>query len=250
MIRPVREKQIPNMQQAIKETAWRQIAEFGAPALSLRAIARELKITAPAIYNYFPDRDALVTALIIDAFTSFGDSQLEAQSSVPAKDPVGRLRAIGIAYRDWAHAYPQRYQLIFGTPIPGYEAPLEQVFSSSARSIMALFSTVESLRAAGRLAVDTFPAVQEQYQVYFDLWRAQVGEVHLLSHFVAMVIWARVHGVVSLEIQGNLPPFGKRGDELYLFEIDSIARQFIRGNHENSRSRRISHKRRASRQHS
>ena len=228
MNRPVRKKQIPNLQQAIKETAWKQIAECGAPALSLRAIARALRITAPAIYNYFPDRDALVTALIIDAFTSFGDSQLKAQRSVPAEDLVGRLRAIGIAYRNWAHAHPQRYQLIFGTPVPGYEAPLDRVFPSSARSIMALFSTVESLRAAGRLAVDAFPTVQEKYQAHADLWRAQIGVMHPLTHFVAMVIWARVHGVVSLEIQGNLPLFGKRGDELYLHEIDSITRQFIR----------------------
>src|SRR5215207_10245624 len=123
MVRPTLKKQIPNLQEAIKETAWKQITAFGAPALSLRAIARELNITAPAIYNYFPDRDALVTALIIDAFTSFGDWQLEARDSVPEEDLPGRLNAIGLAYRNWAHAYPQRYQLIFGAPIPGYKAP-------------------------------------------------------------------------------------------------------------------------------
>lgn len=228
MVRPVKKNQIPNLQDAIKETAWKQIAQFGAPALSLRAIARELKITAPAIYNYFPDRDALVTALIIDAFTSFGDSQLEARDSIPAEDLDGRFRAIGVAYRQWAHTYPQRYQLLFGTPIPGYEAPIDKVFPSSARSIMALFSVVESFRAAGRLTVDTFPTVKKEFQVHFDLWKAQVGDLHPISHFVAMVIWARVHGIVSLEIQGNLPPFGESGDELYLYEIDSIAKQFIK----------------------
>src|SRR5512138_1152405 len=127
MVRPTKRKQIPNLPEAIKETAWKQIAEFGAPALSLRAIARELKISAPAIYNYFPDRDALVTALIIDAYTSFGDWQLEARDAVPEKDMKGRLHAIGMAYRNWALTYPQRYQLIFGTPIPGYEAPLMEV---------------------------------------------------------------------------------------------------------------------------
>src|SRR6266545_6233335 len=152
MVRPTRKKQIKNLQEVIKGTAWKQIAEFGAPALSLRAIARELKITAPAIYNYFPDRDALVTALIIDAFTSFGDSQLQARDSVPAEDLIGRMDAIGLAYRDWAHAYPQRYQLIFGTPIPGYEPPIEKVFPSSARSIIALFSVVESFRETGKLS--------------------------------------------------------------------------------------------------
>src|SRR5512138_3095534 len=135
MVRPVKKKQIPNLQQAIVEVAWKQVAESGAPALSLRAIARELKITAPAIYNYFPDRDSLVTALIIDAFTSFGDSQLQARDSIPAEHLERRFQAIGLAYRDWAHTYPQRYQLIFGTPIPGYEAPMDKVFPSSARSI-------------------------------------------------------------------------------------------------------------------
>src|SRR5512147_1369778 len=110
--RPRRAEQQPNLQEAIKETAWKQIAEFGAAALSLRAIARELNITAPAIYNYFPDRDALVTALIIDAFTSFGDWQLEARDSVSEDDTKGRLEAIGLAYRDWANTFPQRYQLI------------------------------------------------------------------------------------------------------------------------------------------
>ena len=49
-----------------------------------------------------------------------------------------------------------------------------------------------------------------------------------LSLFVAMNIWARVHGIVSLEIQGNLPPFGENGDALYPFELNSQARQFIK----------------------
>lgn len=228
MVRPIKKKQIPHLQEAIKETAWKQIAAYGAPALSLRAIARDLKITAPAIYNYFPDRDALVTALIIDAFTSFGDSQLAARDSVPVEDLEGRFKAIGLAYRNWAHSYPQRYQLIFGTPIPGYEAPIEKVFPSSARSILALFSVVESFRAAGKLAVDSYPTVKNEYRAHYEMWETQVGEVQPVSVFVAMIIWARVHGIVSLEIQGNLPPFGESGDGLYLFELKSIARQFIK----------------------
>src|SRR5262245_16505827 len=228
MVRPIKNKQIPNLQNAIKETAWKQIAEYGAPALSLRAIARELKITAPAIYNYFPDRDALVTALIVDAFISFGDSQLEARDSLPAADLGGRFKAIGLAYRNWAHTYPQRYQLIFGTPIPGYQGPAEKIFPSSARSISALLSVVESFRAGGKLNITSSPQVKDEYKAHYEMWRTQVGEIHPLSVFVAMIIWARVHGVVSLEIQGGLPPFGKKGDALYLSELDAIARQFIK----------------------
>lgn len=228
MVRPIKKNQIPNLQEAIKETAWKQIAEFGAPALSLRAIARELKITAPAIYNYFPDRDELVTALIIDAFTSFGDWQIEARDSLPEEDLAGRLHVIGVAYRSWAHTFPQRYQLIFGTPIPGYEGPMETIFPSSARSLSALVSVVEGLRAAGKLNVDSFPKIQPKYKISFDAWRTYGGKADLLSLSVAMIIWSRVHGLVSLEIQGNLPPFGKNGDELYLYEMESIGRQFIK----------------------
>jgi AcrR family transcriptional regulator len=229
MVRPTRKKQIPNLQEAIKETAWKQIAEYGAPALSLRAIARELKITAPAIYNYFPDRDALVTALIIDAYTSFGDSQIEARDAVSATDLVGRMNAIGIAYRAWAHTYPQRYQLIFGTPIPGYDAPMMEVLPSAARSLSALVSVVEQIRVAGKLNVKTFPPVKDEYKVSFETWKKFGGDVDMLSMSVAMVIWACVHGIVSLEIANSLPPFGTSGDELYLFEMDSITKQFIKG---------------------
>ena len=228
MVRPIKNKQIPHLQEAIKETAWRQITEYGAPALSLRAIARELKITAPAIYNYFPDRDALVTALIIDAFTSFGDWQLEARDSVHADDLGGRMKAIGLAYRDWAHAYPQRYQLIFGTPIPGYKGPVDKIFPSSARSLSALVSVVEGLRVAGKLKVDSFPKIKSEYKASFEMWKTYGGEADVLSLSVAMVIWSRVHGIVSLEIAGNLPPFGTRGDALYLYELASIRQQFIK----------------------
>ena len=228
MVRPTLRKQIPNLQQAIKDAAWKHIAKFGAPALSLRAIARDLKITAPAIYNYFPDRDALVTALIIDAYTSFGDSQLEARDAVPSEDLIGRMNAIGLAYRQWAHKYPQRYQLIFGTPIPGYQTPIMEVMPSSARSLSALVSVVEQLRLAGKLKIKSFPKVQAEFKVGFEMWKKYGGDADILSLSVAMLIWARVHGIVSLEIAGNLPPFGASGDDLYLYEMNSITQQFIK----------------------
>jgi AcrR family transcriptional regulator len=212
----------------IKATAWHQIAEHGAPALSLRAIARELNMTAPAIYNYYPDRDALVTSLIIDAYTSLGDWQIAARDSVPAKDLRGRLRATGMAYRNWALAYPQRYELIFGTPIPSYKAPLMDVLPFAARSLSALVSVVEALREAGKLNAGDFPQVKEEYKMGFEMWKSYGGDVDILSLSVAVLIWARVHGIVSLEIVENLPPFGPDGNALYMYELAAIERQFIK----------------------
>lgn len=228
MARAKRTEQQTDLQEAIKETAWKQIAEFGAPTLSLRAIARELGITAPAIYNYFARRDDLVTALIIDAYTSFGDSQIAARDAISADDLPGRMMAIGLAYRQWALTYPQRYLLIFGTPIPGYEAPLEKVLPAGARSLSALTSVVEDLRLANRLFSEGFPEVQAQYKPAFEMWKNYGGNMNVLSLSVAILIWARVHGLVSLEVSKNLPPFGENGDGLYRYEMDAIIRQFIK----------------------
>lgn len=226
--RPRRNEQSSNLQAAIKETAWKQLAEFGAAALSLRAIARELNITAPAIYNYFPDRDALVTALIIEAYTSFGDSQIAARDAVPAEDLNGRFLAIGLAYRDWALAHPQRYLLIFGTPLPGYVAPMHETLPSAARSLSALVSVVDALRMAGKLNAPNFPEVKKEYQAAFEIWKSHGGNYDVLSLSVAVLIWARVHGIVSLEISNNLPPFGTDGNALYLYEMQALERQFVK----------------------
>ena len=81
---------------------------------------------------------------------------------------------------------------------------------------------------SSKLNIKSFPQVKDEYKVGFEMWKKFGGDVGMLSMSVAMVIWARVHGIVSLEIANNLPPFGASGDELYLFEMDSINRQFIK----------------------
>jgi AcrR family transcriptional regulator len=226
--RPKQHERRTDLRSQIIATAWEQIAEHGAASLNLRAIARALNITAPAIYNYFADRDTLITALLIDAYSSLGDSQFAARDSVSEDDRIGRLAATGKAYRDWARAYPQRYQLIFGTPLAGYSAPFEQTFPASARSFGALVSTVEALRDAGQMKADNFPEVKRGHKQAFEMWTLYAGSAHLLSLSVAVLIWARVHGLVSLEIAGNLPPFGPEGDALYQYELDAIIHQFFK----------------------
>jgi AcrR family transcriptional regulator len=225
--RPRRTEQRTDLREQIIQTAWEQIAASGAAALNLRAIARQLEITAPAIYNYFADRDALITALLIEAYTSLGDWQIAARDAVPEEDLTGRLVATGQAYRRWALTYPQRYQLIFGTPLPGYVAPQEQTFPAAARSLSALVSVVAAFQSAGRLRADDFPQVKAGNEEAFVQWKSYAGDADILSLSVAVLIWVRVHGLVSVEIAGNLPPFGAEGDDLYNYEIQSILRQFF-----------------------
>ncbi len=231
MVRPTLKKQIPNLQDAIKETTWKQIAEDGAAALSLRAIARELKITAPAIYNYFPRRDDLVTALIVDAFTSLADSQKQSIESIPANDPEARLRTLGLAYRDWAIQYEQRYQLIFGTPIPGYEAPADVTLPAAAWALVPLIETIQALYDGDKLRVEKLAKLSPALRSMLEAWQEFVGQsgsqtdVEVL--YLAYVIWSRVHGLVGLELGHQTPSFITDSGEIFRREIENIIAQYL-----------------------
>ena len=225
--RPKQTDQHPDLQAAIKETAWRQIAEKGASTLSLRAIARELSITAPAIYNYFPRRDDLVTALIVDAFTSLGVSQKDSIQNLPEDDLAKQLSTLGLAYRDWAVTYPQRYQLIFGTPIPGYEAPADVTTPAAAGSLVPLIETLQALFATGRLRVDRFAEMTPVLKSMLEAWSQFSGGTDPEVLYTALVFWSRVHGLVTLEIGNQFPSFISDPGEIYRREIEIIESQFV-----------------------
>jgi len=130
MARPTQSQQHPNLQTAITEVARKQIAEHGAASLSLRAIARELGITAPAIYNYYPSRDNLVTSLIVNAYHSFATALAKARDAEHG-DHTECIMVTARAYRNWALAHPEDKDgmasalesyntadlVIFGTPL-------------------------------------------------------------------------------------------------------------------------------------
>ncbi|GAA5018869.1 hypothetical protein GCM10025734_71250 [Kitasatospora paranensis] len=72
----------------IKQVARRQLAEVGAAALSLRAVSRELGLASPsALYRYFPGRDALLTALIVDSYAAVSEAAESAAGNSPTGPP-------------------------------------------------------------------------------------------------------------------------------------------------------------------
>lgn len=228
MVRPSKKQQVPNLQEAIKETAWKQIAETGAAALSLRSIARELGITAPAIYNYYPDRDALVTALIVDAYTSLGESQQSAIDVLPANDNAARLSALGLAYREWAIIHPQRYLLIFGTPIPNYVAPANITTPAAACAIVPLRNTLQALHLSGQLKSNRQFTMTSQLASMLTAWKDFEGGVADNEvYYLTAIIWSRVHGLVMLEIGNHVPPPISDPGELFRREIENILIQYL-----------------------
>jgi AcrR family transcriptional regulator len=107
----------------IKQVALAQLASGGGAALSLRAIAREMGMSSSALFRYFRNRDALLTALIIDSYSSLAEAAEAAEARVHGRSVEERWMAICHGVRSWALAHPNEYALIFGSPIPGYAAP-------------------------------------------------------------------------------------------------------------------------------
>src|SRR5262249_58783161 len=85
--RTARERARAELTREIKDEARRQLVTSGAGGLSLRAVARELGMVSSALYRYFPSRDDLLTALIIDAYDAIGAAVEEAIAAVPSEAP-------------------------------------------------------------------------------------------------------------------------------------------------------------------
>ncbi|MEV6767495.1 TetR/AcrR family transcriptional regulator [Nocardia sp. NPDC051030] len=188
-----RERYREQMRAEIKQHAWEQIATSGASALSLNAIAKQVGMSGPALYRYFSSRDELITELIRDAYRSLADTVRAAFDS--GADVAGLAYAI----REWAQHDPQRYFLIYGTPIPGYHAPADTTAISD--EIMTVL-----LEAFRRLLENHTPATES-----------------MNPQRRALSFWTRVHGEVSLELAGHFTGMDFDPAQLFADEIDQLS---------------------------
>jgi AcrR family transcriptional regulator len=216
-IRGARERARIEVTAAIKEEARRQLAAEGAARLSLRAVARELGMVSSALYRYFPSRDDLLTALIIDAYDAIGSAAEEAltatdeaadgkavgRSAPHRAAPVDRWVAICRAARDWAVAHPHEYALIYGSPVPGYAAP-EATIGPASRVALALLTVVREAQTDGLLGAP--PGRPLAGPVHADSARlaAELAPDLPIPVIAALIaVWAQVFGIVSFEVFGQ-----------------------------------------------
>ncbi|AEV81628.1 TetR family transcriptional regulator [Actinoplanes sp. SE50] len=188
------------MTEEIKQVAQRHLATDGAN-LSLRAVARDLGMASSAVYRYFASRDELLTAMIIDAYDAVGAAAEQAAETTD--DPMRRWVAIGHAVRDWAVANPHQWALIYGSPVPGYQAPQDTVVPAT-RVIFALAATTQMALAQGRLG--EVPAQPEgRFGEEMAAVAAQINP-DAPAHLVGAVMYGFVHlcGAVSAELFGQL----------------------------------------------
>lgn len=116
------------------------LAQVGAAALSLRAVARDLGMVSSAVYRYVANRDDLLTLLIIAAYDDLGDAVDAALADVGEGSRRARFTCIARAVRGWALAHPHDYALIYGSPVPQYDAPAERTQRAGTRVTAHLVS--------------------------------------------------------------------------------------------------------------
>ncbi|MFE1958621.1 TetR/AcrR family transcriptional regulator [Streptomyces sp. NPDC059479] len=210
----------------IKAIALRHLARGGVNAISLRGIAREMGMTAGALYSYFDTRDDLISALIADTYNELADAQEAARDKVPSSDPAGRVLVVAETFRKWAVNNPSGFRLIYGDPLPGSDLPEDSaVAEAERRSCMTLLGLVAGAWSA-------IPeAVQEVEVDWSDFHESLVGPScaafpHLPASALAVSLrlWGRMYGLVALEVFGHLKQQTHDPEKLYRSEMLDLIR--------------------------
>ncbi|MBF9069993.1 TetR/AcrR family transcriptional regulator [Streptacidiphilus fuscans] len=222
VIRTARERAREELTREIKQEARRQLAEEGAQRLSLRAVARELGMASSALYRYFPSRDELLTALIMDAYNALGDRAEQAIATAPADDHRARWRALCHSVRAWAVAHPHEYALLYGTPVPGYAAPADTVAPAS-RVSLAIVSVLRGAADRIQPAADARP-LEGVFAAQVAALVAEVApDLTPVEVSRALVAWTQLFGMIGFELFGHLAGTVEPADGFFAHTVDTMA---------------------------
>ncbi|MEU0112687.1 TetR/AcrR family transcriptional regulator [Streptomyces bobili] len=206
---------------AIKEEARRQLAAEGAAKLSLRGVARQLGMVSSALYRYFPSRDDLLTALIIDSYDSLGECAEAAHSAVADTDPVRRWVAVCEAVRGWALVHPHEYALIYGTPVPGYSAPRTTVPAASRVGLLL----IGIARDASRATPPAAPPLPAELRAEAERLTADIAPDLSPETATALVAaWAQLYGLVGFEVFGQFNRMVEDREPFFRHAVTGLAR--------------------------
>lgn len=208
----------------IMHTAREHLARDAGSGLSLRAVARDVGMVSSAIYRYFPSRDDLLTALILDAYAAMSNAVETAEQMVRRVDYLGRWMAATTAIRQWALDHPHEYSLIFGSPIPNYQAPQDTIVQA-ARVPLVLVQILRDALAAGRIRLDAHqqktagPSLDHVIDLYPGVPLAMLRR--------GVAAWSAVFGLVSFELFGHFTKVVDDPADFFRFETERLAIEVV-----------------------
>ena len=205
---------------AILTAAARRVADEGANALSLRAVARDVGMVSSAVYRYFPSRDDLLTALIIEAYDSLGEHVERHVESTAGRPAAERWVDAALAIRAWALGHPHDYALIYGTPVPGYAAPDDTVASGTrvSRALVRIVREAQPRTPTADRAID--PSLSESFRAL----RAEIDlDVDDATTLAVIVAWSQLFGLLTFELFGQTRNFVDDDEALFRAAATAMA---------------------------
>ncbi|MBC6449469.1 TetR/AcrR family transcriptional regulator [Actinokineospora xionganensis] len=225
--RTARDRARAEVAQEIKDEARRHLVTEGAHGLSLRAVSRSLGVASSALYRYFPSRDDLLTALIIDAYDAMGaaaehaDSEIrkgrgKSADSTGEAEPRDRWLAVCRAVRTWAVNHRHEYELIYGSPVPGYEAPKDTVAPATRVPLL-----LTAIATAGKVEDSSIGhGLRSQLSSVIGMNSIDLPPGALAR---VMVAWTQLFGVISFELFGQLVGSADPADDFFDFSAAAMA---------------------------
>ncbi|MEU9104966.1 TetR/AcrR family transcriptional regulator [Streptomyces xanthophaeus] len=205
----------------IKAVALDQLSAGDVAGITLRGIAREMGMTAAALYGYFDTRDDLLAALAADTYNRLADQQEQARDALPQEATAARVLAVACTFREWARTRPAEFRLTYGDGSSGYATPADSVGVAARRCCMILLGLVDA----------AWPAAPEQLKRAEAEWSDFVPSLAALAResfphlppqalLACLRVWGRMYGPVALEVYGQ---FGPEANPRVLFraEMDS-----------------------------
>jgi AcrR family transcriptional regulator len=213
----MRERYRAQVRGEVKQAALRQLAESGPAGLSVSAIGKQLGVSGPALYRYFASRDELLTELVIDAYDDLAEALRAAASQPAGLQPRPRFEALARAYRSWALAQPHRYRLLYGPPLPGFDAHAQRLVDASLAAMNQLLGVLHEL--------GDHPAPAPPQPLASQLTALALAHGPGLSPATALravLVWSRLHGLVSLEIAGNFASMGLDPGQVFEAQLSTL----------------------------
>lgn len=202
-----------------------QIADGGPDALSLNAIARSMGMSGPGLYRYFASRDDLLAALVADSYEELADNVQAAAEAARRRAPAARLRAIAAAFREWALAHPHRYRLVFSTTYgSGLVAP-EGTIPAAHRSMLTILGAVAALAPEPSTGGGSSKSLDRQLERWARSRAADDGPPPAEVLLLGILTWTRLHGLISLEIEGVFASMDVDPALLFDVEVEELVRR-------------------------
>lgn len=217
-----RDRPRADTEREIRQQARRLLVEQGREAVTLRAIARELGITAPALYRYYDSREDLLRRVIDDICVDLGTELTADLGSVAEDDPVGGVLAVCRGFRRWALAHPQEFALVFASPEDGVNCVTDstgKMLRPAKDQFGRIFLNMAGrLLATHKLPVPADASVPEQLTADLEAFRGTLlhtlGQegielpaeaLNLATVYFMLQFWVRLYGQVALEVFGRFP---------------------------------------------